>query len=75
MKKIALGFMTLCLTIGLTATAYAHCGACGPDAKKGHHKTADKCKEKCANAKDVKACKAKCKDAAKKTKKKKKSGK
>ena len=50
-------------TLGLSASAYAHCGACGTGEK--HEKPAAKCMKKCSKAKDAKACKAACKKAAK----------
>ncbi len=52
-------------SLGLSASAYAHCGGCGTGEK--HDKpAATKCMKKCAKAKDAKACKAACKKAAKK---------
>ena len=76
MKRFALGFMTVCLTMGLSFAAYAHCGGCGTGAKKDHAHTAkQKCKEKCAKAEDKKACKEKCRDKAKEKRKAKKEAK
>ena len=70
MKMIKLAIIAGCF-LGLSTTAYAHCGKCaGVKENHAHAKPAvTECAKKCVKAKDAKACAKKC---AKKVQKKKK---
>ena len=59
--------VSLCLVLGLSATAYAHCGSCGAGADKKLEKS---CAQKCSDQKDKVACVKKCETSHKKQHKK-----
>ena len=57
------------MTLGMSSSAIAHCGSCGPK------DVTSSCKKKCADAKDKKACNTKCKKKHDADHKKEKKGK
>jgi len=70
MKSIVCIAFAALLTFGISSTALAHCGTCGPGAKS---QLKDACKKTCAAAKDKAACQKKCKADHKKKDHKKKA--
>ena len=60
MKIVKLAIIAGCF-LGLSSTAYAHCGKCAGEPDHAHKKpAAEKCATKCSKAKDKKACAKKC---------------
>lgn len=68
MKKLTSLAAAILFTLSMSTAAYAHCGSCGVGDKP---KPAHGCKAKCKDAKDKKACQAKCQAHNKKEHKKK----